>query len=58
LHQRNDLFADEALHLRLVFEALGLRTGMANERPRPLDDMLGGDAQMFADLADHHGSVD
>ena len=53
-----DAFADEALHLRLVFEALGLRTGMANERPRPLDDMLGGDARMFVDLADHHGSVD
>src|SRR5262249_3909827 len=57
LHQRNHPLADETLHLRLLFEPLGLWTGMADERPRPLDDRLVRDAQTPLGFAGHHGSI-
>ncbi len=57
LQQRNDLLADEALHLRLLLEALGLRAGMADEGPRPRDDLRDGNTQTILDLIDHHDAV-
>ena len=51
LHQGHHLLGNEALHLRLVLEAFGLRAGVADEGTRPLDDVVGRDAQMPARFA-------
>ncbi len=47
LRQRRDGLADEALHLRLLLEALGLWAGVPHERACPGDQIVGADGKML-----------
>jgi hypothetical protein len=44
--QRHHLIGDEALHLRLLLEGVGLRAWLPDKGTRPFDDVRGRNAQM------------